>query len=50
MRWDIPKKYIKVVGKNVFMDMDMKDVRKYEVPTSKPLPLSIRLDPIHPAR
>jgi hypothetical protein len=50
MRWDIPKKYIKVVGKNVFMDMDMKDVRKYEVPKSKRLPLSIKFDPIHPAR
>jgi hypothetical protein len=48
MRWDIPKKYIKVVGKNVFMDMDMKDVRKYEVPKSKPLPPSIRTDPHHP--
>ena len=41
MRWDIPKKYIKVVGKNIFCDMDMKDVREYEVPKSKPLPPSI---------
>ncbi|MEE8132335.1 MAG: hypothetical protein V3T40_02035 [Nitrososphaerales archaeon] len=41
MRWDIPKKYIKVVGKNIFCDMDMKDVREYEVHKSKPLPPSI---------
>lgn len=50
MRWDIPKEHIKVVGKNVFMDMDMKDVRKYEVSKDKPLPPSIRTDPLHPER
>lgn len=37
-RWDIPKSYIKVVGKNVFLDMDMKDLWKYEVSKEKPLP------------
>ena len=41
-RWDIPKKYIKVVGKNVFCDMEMKDLPKYEVSKEKSLPPSIR--------
>jgi hypothetical protein len=49
-RWDIPKKYIKVTGKNVFCDMDMKDLKKYEVSRDKPLPPSIRSDPLHPER
>jgi len=40
-RWDIPKKYIKVVGKNVFFDMDMKDVWKYQVSKDTPLPPSV---------
>jgi hypothetical protein len=38
MRWDLPKKLIKVVGKNVFLDMTMDEVRKYEVSTDSPLP------------
>ncbi|MEM2759316.1 MAG: hypothetical protein QXU32_01370 [Nitrososphaerales archaeon] len=50
MRWDIPKEFIKVVEKNVFLEMDLKDVRKYEVPKDKPLPLSIRIDPLYPER
>lgn len=41
MRWDIPKSYIKVVGKNVFLDMDLMDVRKHEVSKDRPLPPSI---------
>jgi len=49
-RWDIPKKYIKVVGKNVFCDMDLKDLSLYEVSKDSPLPLSIRTDPLHAAR
>jgi hypothetical protein len=49
-RWDIPKKYIKVVGKNVFCDMNMKDLGKYEVSKDKPLPPSIRTDPFDPNR
>ncbi|MFQ5969307.1 MAG: hypothetical protein ACE5J2_02275 [Nitrososphaerales archaeon] len=40
-RWDIPKKNIKVVGKNVFCDMDLKDLRPYEVSRDSPLPPSI---------
>jgi hypothetical protein len=50
MRWDIPKQYIKVVGKNVFLDMYMKDVWKYEVSKTRPLPPSIKIDPLHPDR
>lgn len=50
VRWDIPKKYIKVVGKNVFCDMDMKDVWQYQVSKDNPLPPSIRTDPLHPER
>lgn len=38
MRWDVPKKNIKVVGKNVFFDMDMKDLAKYRVTGESPLP------------
>ncbi len=49
-RWDIPKKYIKVVGKNVFCDMEMKDLAKYEVSKDKPLPPSIGTDPFDPTR
>jgi len=40
-RWDIPKKHIKVVGKNVFFDMDMKDVWQYQVSKDSPLPPSL---------
>jgi len=49
-RWDIPKKHIKVVGKNVFCDMEMKDLSQYEVSKDTPLPPSIRTDPLHPER
>ncbi|MEM3085500.1 MAG: hypothetical protein QXN83_10335 [Nitrososphaerales archaeon] len=49
-RWDIPKKYIKVVGKNVFLDMDLKDLNKYHTSKDKAMPPSIRTDPHHPER
>lgn len=41
-RWDVPKKYVKVVGKNVFLDMDLKDLNKYHVKKDAPLPPSIQ--------
>lgn len=40
-RWDIPKKHIKVVAKNVFCDMGLKDLEQYEVSRDSPLPPSI---------
>jgi len=49
-RWDIPKKYIKVVGKNVFLDMDLKDLDQYHVSKDAPLPPSIRTDLHHQER
>ena len=41
LRWDIPKKYIKVIGKNVFLDMDIKDLPPYKVSQDSPLPPSV---------
>ena len=49
-RWDIPKKYIKVTGKNVFLDMTLNDLKKYEMSKDSPLPPSIGTDPLHPQR
>jgi hypothetical protein len=49
-RWDIPKKYIKVTGKNVFCDMNLSDLHRYEMSRESPLPPSIRTDPFHPKR
>jgi hypothetical protein len=49
-RWDVPKKYIKVTGKNVFLDMNLADLQKYEVSKESPLPPSIGTDPMHPER
>ncbi len=43
-RWDIPKKYISVVGKNVFCNMYVKDLTGHEVSKDSPLPASIRTD------
>ncbi len=37
-RWDIPKHCIKVVGKNIFCDIWLRDLKKYEVSREKPLP------------
>lgn len=49
-RWDIPKKYIKVTGKNVFLDMGLADLKKYEMSKDSSLPPSIGTDPMDPSR
>lgn len=40
-RWDIPKKNIKVTGKNVFCDITLADLNQCEVSRNSPLPPSI---------
>lgn len=42
LRWDIPKKLTKVTGKNVFLDMDIKDLAPCQVSQDSPLPPSVR--------
>jgi len=40
-RWDIPKKHIKEVSSNVVLDMDLGDLKKYELSRDSELPQSI---------
>ena len=40
-RWDIPKKHIKEVSSNVVLDMDLGDLKKYELTRDSELPQSI---------
>ena len=42
LRWNIPKKLIKVIGKKVFLDMDIKDLAPHKVSRNSPLPPSAR--------